>query len=363
MRSLFIFFLIICGSVQAQQVISGFVYDELEKKPLEGAYVYLDGTTISASTDSKGYFKIVAAQKYNASLIISYIGFEALRLDDPFQYVGRSIKAYLSLEATELDEVIITNKSLFSRAEMMKAFRQQFLGMTKAGSSCKILNEDDIYLQYDEQRHVLKARCSKPIRVKNAYLKYDVYFNLMAFEVLYRMNSVDLNYMKQSFYAGTTSYTDVSRKGSADKRRKEVYVGSVTHLMNTIKNKSWDRQKFTMYVDRLPVKPADYLTVSDSLGMTKVKVNTKALEATLPKIEVKEGLTDKMPEKMDYTKVPVSILHNLDTGKQSGMNFQTETFYIDANGLYQPTAALMFFGYMGSLKVGDMLPADYVYEP
>ncbi|MFP5437160.1 MAG: carboxypeptidase-like regulatory domain-containing protein [Bacteroidia bacterium] len=361
MRTFLIAVLLFCGSLHAQLLISGDVYDEIEKKPLEGAYVYIDGTTISASTDEKGHFRIAVAHKYNAPLIISYMGFETLRVEDPFQYVGRSLKAYMRMEATELDEVVITNKSLFTRAEMLKVFRQQFLGVTRAGRGSRIENESDIYLYYDENKHMLKAKCSKPIRITNKYLKYNIFFNLAEFEVEYKVNSLDFNYMRQSFYAGSTSYTDVSKKGSADKRRKEAYLGSVTHLMHTIKDNSWDAQKFTLYVDKVGVNPADYLTVSDSLGLRKVKVNTVALEATLPKIEYKAGL-GKIPEKPNFTKVPVSILRNLDTRAQSGMNFQTDTFYIDENGLYQPIGALMFFGYMGELKVGDMLPVDYVYE-
>lgn len=362
MRIYLIALLLFCGSLHAQLLISGDVYDEAEKKPLEGAYVYIDGTTISASTDEKGHFRIAVAHKYNAPLIISYMGFETLRVEDPFQYVGRSIKVYMRMEATELDEVVITNKSLFTRAQMLKVFRQQFLGVTKAGESCRIENENDIYLYYDGQKHMLKAKCSKPIRIVNKYLKYNIFFNLAEFEVQYSRNSLDFFSMKQSFYAGSTSYTDVSKKGSADKKRKEAYLGSVTHLMHTIRNNDWDAQKFTLYVDKLPANPADYFTVSDTAGLTTVKINTRALEANLPKVVAKPTL-GKLPEQPDYTKVPVSILRNLDTRKQSGMNFQTDTFYIDENGLYQPIGALMFFGYMGSLKVGDMLPVDYVYEP
>jgi hypothetical protein len=52
-----LFFLLSSFCIQAQvQIIKGYVYDEIENKPLEAAFVYLDGTTINTSTDANGFF-------------------------------------------------------------------------------------------------------------------------------------------------------------------------------------------------------------------------------------------------------------------------------------------------------------------
>ena len=351
--------LLFCGFAYAQvQVLSGYIYDETEKKPLEGAYVYLDGTTFSASTDARGFFHINVPHAYNAQLVMSFVGFETMRIDNPFQYT-KPIKTFLREDATELDEVVITNKSPFTRKQMLKAFREQFLGRSKAGRSCKIENEDDIYLYYDESIHALKARCRKPIRIINKELEYKLNFDLMAFEVNYNTTSLDDNYLRKSFFAGTSFFTDISARGLAEAKRKKAYVGSVTHLMHTMRGGDWQSQKFSLYIDKLPANPSDYFKISDSLTYRKITINDSLIEATRPKLQL--SLSHAKPSK--YRGMDFIILHDMDTRKQSAINFERGTFYIDRNGLFFPLDAMLFKGYMGSLKAGDLLPTDYIYTP
>jgi CarboxypepD_reg-like domain len=351
--------LLFCVFAHAQvQVLSGYIYDEMEKKPLEGAYVYLDGTTFSASTDARGFFHISVPHAYNTQLVVSFVGFETLRIDNPFQYT-KAIKVFLREDATELDEVIITNKSPFTRRQMLKAFREQFLGLTKAGRSCKIENEDDIYVYYDESIHALKARCRKPIRVINKELEYKLNFDLMGFEVNYSTTSLKEDYLQKSFFAGTTSFIDISARGLADAKRKKAYVGSVTHLMHSMRGGDWEKQKFTMYIDKVPSDPHEYFKISDSLTYKKITLNDSLIEMIRPKVRL--SLSHAKPSK--YKGMDFIILHDMDTRKQSAINFERGTFYIDGNGLFFPLDALLFKGYMGSLKAGDLLPNDYIYTP
>jgi len=361
MKKWLVYLLLLSGSINAQvQVLSGYIYDEAEKKPLEGAYVYLDGTTFSSGTDARGFFRISVPHTYNTQLVISYVGFETMRVNNPFQY-NKSIKVFLREDATELDEVVITNRSPFTRRQMLRVFREQFLGRSKAGRSCKIENEDDIYVYYDESTYTLKARCNKPIRVLNKELEYKLAFDLMGFEVTYSTTSLDENRMRKSFFAGTTSFTDVALKGFADKKRKKAYVGSVVHLMQTISEGDWEKQKFSLYIDRLPANPQDYFSVSDSLNYKKVTLNDSLINATHPAPKI-EGISNiKLPPA--YKKLDFTILHNMDTRMQSAINFERPTFYIDRNGLFFPLDAMLFKGYMGTLKAGDLLPTDYVYTP
>lgn len=358
MKKLLLLLLFICGVAHSQEILSGYVYDEAENKPLEGAFVYLDGTTFSANSDARGFFKIVVPQKYNAQLVVSYIGFETIRVDDPFKY-GKPFKAVMRMDATTLDEVVITNKSPFTRRQMLSVFRKEFLGRSKAGRSCKIENEDDVYLFYDESTHTLKARCSKPIRIVNKRLGYNIGFDLIAFQVQYNTTTLDENYMYRSFFAGTTAFTDTDKKGEALKNRKASYEGSVTHLMKTIKGGDWKGQKFSLYVDRVPSDPKDYFEVSDSLTYTKVKLNEAAMAPLQPKIT----LRGKDAPAFKYRNIDFIILRNMNTGTQSAINFDQDHFYIDQNGLFFPLDAITFKGYMGMLKAGDLLPADYKPAP
>jgi hypothetical protein len=357
MKNILAFICILCCfATNAQITIAGQVYDEPEKKPLEGAYVYLDGTTFSASTDKKGSFRLVLPQQYNAPLIISFVGFETLHIENPLQYAGKTMKLYMREDAAELDEVVINPR--FSRRQMLAAFRNQFLGSGKVGRNCRIENEDDIYVFYDEERNVLRAKCRVPLRILNKSLEYKVLFDLAGFEATYNGTTLDDARIRESYFAGSTSFTDISVSGSADKKRRESFEGSLTHLMRTIRQGDWARNKFGLYLNSFPVDPSRFIKTTDTLSMKKVTLNEKELEGYAPSVST--NLLEKVPV---YKRVPFSILYNADTNKQSMLRFKQSSFYIDDNGLFVPIDAFVVSGYMGSLKAGDMLPADYHYTP
>ena len=41
---------------------------------------------------------------------------------------------------------------------MLKLFREQFLGTSEIARKAKILNEDDLYFDYDEKNRILKVQ-------------------------------------------------------------------------------------------------------------------------------------------------------------------------------------------------------------
>ena len=54
----------------------------------------------------------------------------------------------LRSEIKELKEVVV-GQNFFSRKQMLKLFREQFLGINVAGKNCIIENEEEIYFDYD----------------------------------------------------------------------------------------------------------------------------------------------------------------------------------------------------------------------
>jgi len=357
------FILNFCGV--SAQTIAGYVYDEEENKPLEGAFVYIDGTTISASTDARGFFKITTPQKYNAALVVSFVGFETLRIDDPYKY-DKPFKIMLRIDAISLQEIVINKGGPFTRKQMMRAFKKQFLGKSKAGSSCKIENEDDINLYYDVATNTLYARSYKPLLIINKRLEYNLKFDLTGFSVDYNSQSLEDFNIRRSYFEGTTFFTDVSKKGQADKKRKEIYLGSTTHLMKTIADNDWQAQKFQLYVDRWPDNPDKYFEVTDSLTYKKVTLvdipdSVKKTRAEIARMNVNVLKNKNEANAGKYSDVKFAILY--DKKVQSGITFTNGHFYVDANGLFFPIGELMFAGYMGELKAGDLLPADYKYTP
>jgi hypothetical protein len=66
----------------------------------------------------------------------------------------------------DLSEVTVTvKKSKYSRKEMLKAFRRQFLGYDQAAKECRIVNEDSLVLRYDDANKELTAFSYSPIEI------------------------------------------------------------------------------------------------------------------------------------------------------------------------------------------------------
>ncbi|PKW20320.1 carboxypeptidase-like regulatory domain-containing protein [Flavobacterium lindanitolerans] len=345
------------------QVLEGHVYD-MQNNALQAATVYLDGSTVATTTDAEGYFRINGNANSRATLIVSYMGYKTIRLENPFQH--KKIKVLMEEDAITMPEVVL-QKGPFTRKEMMKAFKEQFLGNTDAGSSCKILNEDDINLYYDIATNTLNATSHKPIKIKNSYLGYEVFFELADFNVVYRRRSLSSFSIDKSYFSGTTFYKVLSESKKTDKRRLASYLGSTSHFVNTIANESWDKEKLALFVDGFKVDPKKYFEVSDTLGFKKITVLKEPMQQVpIYKKEFPEtarkGKTitiGSKPEITGYNEVEVPFNVLFDNKHQSLADFTEKVIFVDENGNYSPVYGVMVGGYMSSLKVGDMLPTDY----
>ncbi|RRJ93587.1 carboxypeptidase-like regulatory domain-containing protein [Flavobacterium macacae] len=339
------------------QTLEGTIYIKGTEIPLQSANVYLDGTTIATTTNDQGYFKIDSRGNTKSDLVISYIGFLTTRIPYPSQQKKRII--FLEEDAIAIEEVVI-GRGPFSRKSMLKAFREQFLGTSKAALSCKILNEDDINLYFDIDTNILSATARNPLKIKNSYLGYEINFDLVDFQVKYKVQSLSSFYIQNSMFAGTTFYKDLSKKNKAAKKRKDTYLGSSPHLMYAIAQENWQKEKFKLFVDRFQVDPKEYFQVKDTLDMKQISI----IKEPMMKVEkVKKNAVNfidtSKPQVVEYEdkKAYFQILY--DGNLQSIADFGTKLFYVDENGNYDAFYNILFGGYMGSLKAGDMLPSDY----
>ena len=125
-------------------------------------------------------------------------------------------------------------------------FREQFLGTTKYGKACKILNEDEIDFNYDLDKFIFTATSSVPIKVENPLLGYFIEFDLQDFYVKFNFKSIKLVDVIQSMYLGTVKYSDISSDVKIIKNRNDVYFGSSPHFFKTIIDNSWSSKTFVL---------------------------------------------------------------------------------------------------------------------
>ena len=96
---------ILFGSVYSQTQVSGSVMDAENMEPIPGVNVIIDGTNIGTVTDFDGNFVINTSQDAPLTLVISYVGYSAQRVNVTSS--GQDINVSLSA-GQNLEEVIIS---------------------------------------------------------------------------------------------------------------------------------------------------------------------------------------------------------------------------------------------------------------
>lgn len=330
---LFLFFIIL--SVHGQ-TLNGTVIDAKTQEPLEMVAVYFDNTTVGTTTDEKGEFSISYSEMVQSTLVISYLGFEKVYINNYRE--RQQIEVALVEAKNELGEVFISYDDILTRRQKLRLFRDYFLGTTILGKKCKILNEDAIYLRYNDKEKTLYANTKEPIQIHNKTLGYKVIYDLSDFEVRFRYVNPKSNTFSlySAYFLGTMYFMDLNSESPRKryiKRRKKAFEGSIQHFMRALYNKNLEASGYTVF--------RKGLLVNNPWEFFKIRP------------------IDKTSQKQVELKERVSLL--FDNDRQSDMYLDEEVpyFTIDAFGHYEPILGVHFTGDMNEQRVGDMLPLDY----
>jgi len=334
---LLMFLLSIIPSVA--QSISGKIFDE-NNLPLYGVSVYFDGTTLGTTTNNDGFFEILANKLPDANLVISFMGYETVYLNK----IQSPIQVKLNPASIVLKEVVL-EPIPFTRKQMMAIFREQFLGNTKGGRNCTILNEEAVNFSYQSKDFKLSAFADQKLKVQNDYLGYIVEVELIDFYVFFSKRTMMSQYVQGSFYAATTFYTDLTTKTkSFEKNRKAAYIGSTMHFFKNLTNNVWNKKEFLLYDRSLPTDASLFFEVSKENNITKVTLKEKGNFVT-----INQGY--------NYRRI-FNLL--FDGSEQSKVTFRTIEFYVDEFGNHSDIDKIDFSGEISKKRFGDLLPLNFV---
>jgi len=99
--------------------VRGNVYNKTTGEPLTFASVFLEGTNIGDVSDERGFFNIAGINPGEYTFIVSYLGFDTIKL--PLIIKGNQIinkQVYLTESATLLGEVSVSGKKQQARTEV-----------------------------------------------------------------------------------------------------------------------------------------------------------------------------------------------------------------------------------------------------
>lgn len=338
----FLGFIFLYTTFGHSQSISGQVLDARTHEPLETVTVYYDGTTIGTTTNARGEFNLLAEVATQATIVVSYLGYEAQYFSQ--EQLQKTTKIYLEEKAEALDAVYIEDDN-WSREKKMKYFKREFLGRDLAAKDCRILNEDAIRLVYRPSKMILAATSNVPIQIKNDHLGYQVAYTIVDFEIQFKPSFNGWELVESVFYSGTSSFSETHKKTKRKhiKARELAYKGSVLHFMRSLSAQQLAEQKFETFIN-------------DSTAGSKLFFPV----APYAFLEVTEA--DNGFRQFEQKRDKLVVLYNGDLQSSLMLADQYNTFYIDRYGIHSPADKLFFSGDFGIKRIATMLPLDYRLE-
>ncbi|GHT67945.1 hypothetical protein AGMMS50239_32040 [Bacteroidia bacterium] len=362
MKSFFIHLSLLLSSItilSAQTTLQGTVLDTKTKEPVAYASVYLDGTTIGTATDLDGRFSLTVKNRIHTRLVVSFMGYESVVISNPYESIPEII--YLDEKDINLGEVIVWGKPTFTEKQKMEAFKDQFLGMTEAGYSCKILNEDVIRLSYNPETNKLYGYADVPIEIENKYLGYKIRFELIEF-TLHLKRKKSLALIDTVSIIGLSFFEDLKKNEiNYAERREKIYKFSSRRFFKLLAERKIELSDFRIYNYNVKAKVLTHplqarnlfaLKKNSSDSTTTIVLNSKKKDDfgifNISVINVGK-LSERVIRDTPYKTIASSKLH-----------FFVDTFSVDKYGNTNLIKGIFINGIMGKQRVGDTMPTDYL---
>ncbi|WP_136482123.1 carboxypeptidase-like regulatory domain-containing protein [Cognatitamlana onchidii] len=314
------------------QIIKGTVLEAKTKSPIESATIYFDNTTFGVITNAKGEFAIKYSDTIKSPLVISFLGYKKQIINNYRE--KDTVTVFLEENYELLNEVVVNANDGLTRKQKLKFFRREFLGSSRFGKSCTILNEDDLILRYNKKERVLTAHAKAPLHIENKALQYHVIYDLNSFTLKFALPSSrhrafdgkSVSYLGNSYYE---NFEDFNEK-KAIKNRNKAYAGSRLQFMRALYAQQFEDNKYQIFYRGVKVNPWKYFELKPEGDTTLKRVS---LQKT------------------------VTIL--FDNWEISRIKFVTPSILVGQFGNYTKADKVHFSDAMGEKRVGEMLPFDY----
>jgi len=375
-RNLILFAIFFLSKITLAQFVTGTVIDAVSEKPLQNANVFIAGTLVGTTSDNAGNFKLLIKENFSNPLVISFVGYETKIF--PLKYFESNQIVKMTIEANEIDEINVqSNQGSWSRNKMLRVFKEEFLGTTDNARSCKILNENDIYLFYNENTDVLHARSIKPLIISNRMLGYRIIYLLESFQ----------KSKTGTKYKGYNVFEEIepklnSVKKRISKERETTYLGSIMHFMRYLYD--YDIHKSDTIFD-ITMSSTTYYHVSEDVKIIseikpmsnydpenmdtiifrlhteeeiyRILKQFKLYDSTGNNLTIRQIIQDEENARKICYQGKIRIMYN-PKAMSSYMVLKSNNIEIAENGFYDPDL-ISWYGSVGKYRVGDLLPFDY----
>ncbi len=344
------------------QRISGEILDAKTGKPLPFTNVFINNTTIGATTDENGMYVITARLPRNFELVASFVGYSA---------VSKSVSLTTESQYTvdfELEplESMLSEVQLVSRKDKkwerdLRRFKEVFLALPDDPYSKQVDIRNPWVLEFDNVRgqkgpnHV-HGFAQEALQIENEALGYEVEYYLQD----YRLYKNGARYFGLVHYVPKVS-DDSLQVAVWEENRELSYQGSARHLMKSLLLSMAGKQGFSLYT----VQPE---TMDRSRTNNFVQELDKSIvllpEDSIRRIPLGNGNYRVIwPDRVEVHYRHKSWQNDYYVDVYTPVSWVTapEGFFdIDREGIPVDPRQLVLSGYMARQRTGRLLPNDYV---
>jgi hypothetical protein len=383
--------------------LQGSVIDAATKEPIPFATVYLNQTTLGTSTNTEGRFTLKFASR-NPEIVVSVVGYKPLVYPLDVEQLEDRLYTFALEENTEfLEEVTVREKRDQAWYINLEKFKQQFLGESMFGTQCTLLNDSALVITFDPQTKILEVRAREPIIIENEQLGYRINYLLNHFQ-----SNLGSGYVS---FTGYPFFTEMEGGKGKQKRwmknRLTAYRGSSVHFFRSLYHQRLEEEQFALR--RLIRLPNPARPTSEEIKAARTAIRQRGAgslnldEMAEERDILRRSNYPEYVEKLDTTYVPyedyldashtVPVLHFegffqvVFSGEKEELafvkrhtppfktprepTFQTSVIsltneekrtQISALGTIPDPLDILYEGYWGFEKVGDMLPLGYQPE-
>ena len=375
--------LLLTVSLFSQTRIDGRIVDKSTSEPLVGVNVFFSKTTWGATTDDNGFYTLTNIPAGQFELVVSMIGYEVereqmiIKSDERF-----TLNFRLQSRAILMSEINVTVKTDRVWKKSYDRFRRSFLGTSKNGESCLILNE--FVLTFDDNGQYFKAKASQPIRIENPELGYRITYILDDFEI----DGTEVRYAGDHYYESMSSKSKRQLK-KWEKNRKKAYNGSLRHLLKTltdrfdlrftlnegviIQNDNWNsiagRKKDPLVREGFSISMNKKDLFGTSLIIEEEYKPLRSDTLVFPGATFEQPLLSFEGRMMVvYMKESPELAYMMENDSPSSYKqtsyllLRADSVYYDRDGRYFEPYMIEQQGYSSWERIGDQLPFNYEQE-
>lgn len=339
--------------LRAQASVVGRVVNMETEQPLQGAHIFLSGTTLGTYTNRDGRYTLSRIPTGSFRMIVSMIGYE--RMDTTLtveQWDRLTIDLNLKPVIYEFDEVTVDHLGKKWRRNLAR-FEELFLGMSENADSIKILNPE--VLRFDSNFWGrLKAEALAPLQIVNKSLGYEITYYLFEF----RHTGL------KTYWDGEPLFKEMTPADNLQQilwefNRVKAFYGSMRHFWLAVLEDRIEEEGFRIYKvwnhqfpgqrdSRFRVSPKDIVRAGEKEYLKEVRFSG-SLEIIYTHEEESRRYLDWIKE---WNRGP--------GGSQvSWVELNGRSITVDRSGeVIEPYGAIQS-GYFGFHRLADLTPREY----